>query len=150
MSDLPSCDFTTGAVRHRLHFGGGRGQDLPKAVGMKAGRSPSIIDATAGQGKDAFLLASLGSYVTMIERSDIMHSLLADALKKAILTGGIYAEIAERMTLLHGDSITLLPDLRAEVVVVDPMHPPRKNQPSSMGICKRYKRLSALTPIKDS
>ena len=28
------CDFVQGAVNHRLLFGGGRGQDLPKA-GMK-------------------------------------------------------------------------------------------------------------------
>ena len=48
------CDFVQGAVNHRLLFGGGRGQDLPKAVGMKGGQSPSIIDATAGLGRDAF------------------------------------------------------------------------------------------------
>ena len=53
------CDFVQGAVNHRLRFGGGRGQHLPKAVGMKGGQLPTIIDATAGLGRDAFLLASL-------------------------------------------------------------------------------------------
>ena len=57
------CDFVQGVVNYRLLFGGGRGQDLPKAVGMKGGQSPSIIDATAGLGRDAFLLADRKSVV---------------------------------------------------------------------------------------
>ena len=120
------CDFVGGAVNHRLHYGGGRGQDLPKAVGMKAGRTPSVIDATAGLGRDAFLLASLGAQVTLIERSDIMHTLLQDGLKAALNAGGQHAEIASRMTLIHGDAIDLLPAMNPEVVLVDPMHPPRQ------------------------
>ena len=119
------CDFVRGPVNHRLLFGGGRGQDLPKAVGMKAGLTPRITDVTAGLGRDAFLLASLGSEVTLIERSDIMHSLLRDGMEEARQQGGIHAEIISRMTLIHGDSIELLPSLNPEIVLVDPMHPPR-------------------------
>ena len=40
-------DFVTGAVAHRLRFGGGRGQDLAKAMGLRAGKTPKIVDATA-------------------------------------------------------------------------------------------------------
>ena len=120
------CDFVGGAVNHRLLYGGGRGQDLPKAVGMKAGKTPDIVDATAGLGRDAFLLASLGAQVTLIERSDIMHTLLQDGLKAASNAGGLHAEIASRMTLIHGDAIDLLPAMNPEVVLVDPMHPPRQ------------------------
>ena len=120
------CDFVGGAVNHRLLYGGGRGQDLPKAVGMKAGKTPSVIDATAGLGRDAFLLASLGAQVTLIERSAIMHTLLQDGLKAASNAGGLHAEIASRMTLIHGDAIDLLPAMDPEVVLVDPMHPPRQ------------------------
>ena len=32
----------------------------------------------------------------------------------------------DRMTLIHGDSITLLPHMQADVVLVDPMHPTRQ------------------------
>ena len=120
------CDFLQGAIRHRLRFGGGRRQHLPKAVGLKGGRSPTIIDATAGLGRDAFLLASLGSQVTLIERSDIIHELLADGMEAARQAGGQHKDIIERMTLIHGDSIELLPRMHADVVLVDPMHPPRK------------------------
>lgn len=118
-------DFTTGAVAHRLRFGGGLGQDLPKAVGMKNGIRPHVVDATAGLGRDAFLLASLGATVTLIERSATMHALLEAALEKAAVSE--VAQIASRMTLLHGDAITLLPTLAPEVILVDPMHPPRGN-----------------------
>ena len=120
------CDFLQGAVNHRLRFGGGRGQHLPKAVGMKGGQSPTIIDATAGLGRDAFLLASLGSQVTLIERSDIIHELLAAGMDAACRAGGQHKDIMDRMTLIHGDSITLLPHMQADVVLVDPMHPTRQ------------------------
>jgi 16S rRNA (guanine1516-N2)-methyltransferase len=120
------CDFLQGSISHRLRFGGGRGQHLPKAVGLKGGQSPIIIDATAGLGRDAFLLASLGSQVTLIERSDMIHELLAAGMEAAHKAGGQHKEIIERMTLIHGDSIELLPRMHAEVVLVDPMHPPRK------------------------
>ena len=119
------CDFVGGAVQHRLRFGGGRGQDLPKAAGLKPGINPHIIDATAGLGRDAFLLASLGATVTMIERSVDIHALLHDGMARALDAGGVIAEIISRMTLIHGDAIQLLPSLSPEIVLVDPMHPPR-------------------------
>lgn len=120
-------DFVNGAVGHRLRFGGGRGQDLAKAMGLRAGKTPKIIDATAGLGRDAFLLASLGAEVTMIERSAQMHALLGDGMARAHAEGGDFAQIIERMTLLYGDAKELLPNLSGEAVLIDPMHPPRKN-----------------------
>jgi 16S rRNA (guanine1516-N2)-methyltransferase len=120
-------DFTSGAVAHRLRFGGGRGQALPRAIGLKNGKTPDVVDATAGLGRDGFLLASLGANVTLIERSDHMHRLLAYGLAQARDAGGEVAEIVARMTLLHGDAKDLLPKLNPGVVLVDPMHPPRHN-----------------------
>ena len=120
------CDFLQGPVNHRLLFGGGLGQHLPKAVGMKGAQSPTIIDATAGLGRDAFLLASLGSEITLIERSNSMHELLTAGMEAARQAGGQHKDIIDRMTLIHGDSIALLPHMQADVVLVDPMHPPRK------------------------
>lgn len=119
-------DFVSGAVAHRLRFGGGRGQALAKAMGLRAGKTPMIVDATAGLGRDAFLLASLGAQVTLIERSEEMHSLLVQGMKRAIAEGGAFREIIGRMTLLKGDAKDLLPDLSAEAILIDPMHPPRK------------------------
>lgn len=120
-------DFVGGAVGHRFRSGEGRGQALPKAAGFTKGKTPKIVDATAGLGRDAFLLASLGAEVTLIERSPDMHRFLEDGLERAKAEGGVYAEIVARMTLLHGDSIELLKTLSPEVVIIDPMHPPRHN-----------------------
>lgn len=125
-TDPLACDFTSGAVLHRFRFGGGRGQSLPKAVGMRGGKTPKIVDATAGLGRDAFLLASLGAEVTLIERSPEMFSLLEDGIAHAKEAGGDVADVIGRMTLLHGDAKDLLSQLSPEVVLVDPMHPPRK------------------------
>jgi 16S rRNA (guanine1516-N2)-methyltransferase len=119
-------DFVGGAVGHRFRAGGGRGQALPKAVGMKSGKTPTIVDATAGLGRDAFLLASLGAHVTLIERAPRMFQLLADGMKRAREAGGEVADVISRMTLLSGDAKDLLPELAPEVILVDPMHPPRQ------------------------
>lgn len=120
-------DFVGGAVGHRFRSGEGRGQALAKAAGLVRGVTPEIVDATAGLGRDAFLLAALGAKVTLIERSEKMHDLLAQGLARAAAAGGRYAETVARMTLLHGDSCVLLPELNPQVVLVDPMHPPRGN-----------------------
>lgn len=120
-------DFISGAVGHRFRQGGGRGQALPKAIGMKSGNMPDIVDATAGLGRDAFLLASLGSKVTLIERSDHIHALLQAGMETARAHNEQMVEIMGRMTLLHGDAIELLPELSPEVILIDPMHPARTN-----------------------
>ena len=141
-----SCDFVGGAVQHRLRFGGGRGQDLPKAAGLKLGINPHIVDATAGLGRDAFLLASLGATVTMIERSADMHALLHDGMARALDMGGVTAEIINRMTLIHGDSIQLLPGLSPEIVLVDPMHPPRNK---SALVKAEMRQIRAIVGVAD-
>jgi 16S rRNA (guanine1516-N2)-methyltransferase len=115
-------DFVSGAVAHRLRFGGGRGQALAKAMGLRAGKTP-----TAGLGRDSFLLASLGAQVTMIERSDQMHALLVKGMDEAVQAGGDFANIIGRMTLVKGDAKDVLPTLLADAILIDPMHPPRKN-----------------------
>ncbi len=120
-------DFVSGAVGHRLRFGGGRGQALAKAMGLRAGKTPTIVDATAGLGRDAFLLASLGAHVTMIERSEKMHALLVDGMQRAAQEGGPFTQIIDRMTLFQGDAKDILPHVSCEAILIDPMHPPRKN-----------------------
>lgn len=119
-------DFVTGAVGHRLRFGGGRGQDLAKAMGLRAGKTPIIVDATAGLGRDSFLLASLGAQVILIERSEKMHALLVEGMNRAENEGGEFREIIGRMTLMKGDAKDLIPELPGEAILIDPMHPPRQ------------------------
>lgn len=122
-------DFLHGPAGYRLRHGGGRSQPLAKAVGLKGGHSPYIIDATAGLGRDAFVLASLGCQVYMLERSPIIAVLLEDGLRRAALDRGIGEIIRQRMNFIHGDSIKQLEKLikteKAAVIYLDPMYPGR-------------------------
>jgi 16S rRNA (guanine1516-N2)-methyltransferase len=123
----PHIDFAGGAVGHRFRRGGERGHPLVRAAGIKRDRIPSIVDATAGLGRDAFLLASAGADVTLIERSPEVHALLKNALARATAESDELAVVVGRMTLIHGDAKTYLPQLKPDVVIIDPMHPPRRN-----------------------
>ena len=120
------CSFIEGPILHRLKYGKGRGQNLAKAVGMKFNKNRTIIDATAGLGYDAFILASLGANVTLIERSEKIHGLLKDGISEAMLYGGEISKIVDRMNLLFGDSKDILPSISPEVVLIDTMYKDRK------------------------
>lgn len=125
----PVCvDFVGGAMGHRRQFGGGRGQLVAKAVGVKKDRIPVVVDATAGLGRDSFILAQLGCQVTMLERSAIVATLLQDGLNRAAEEEELSDTIA-RMKLVQGDAIQWLlalgSDQQPDVVYVDPMHPER-------------------------
>ena len=120
-------DFAGGAVGYRFRRGGERAHPLVKAAGLKKDHTPKIVDATAGLGRDAFLLASAGANVTLLERSAEVHALLKDALARAAAESAELAEVIGRMTLIHGDARRRLPDLAPDIVIVDPMHPPRRN-----------------------
>ena len=119
------CDFVGGAVGHRFRSDAGRGQGLPKAIGFKAGVPIKVVDATPGLGRDAFMLASLGAEVTMIERSPHMHKLLVKGMERARKESPEFADVISRMKLIRGDSKDILPTLNPEIILVDPMHPPR-------------------------
>lgn len=122
-------DFVEGALAHRRQYGGGAGQMVARAVGIRGALRPRVLDATAGLGRDAFVLASLGCEVTLIERQPVIAALLADGLERARQTGGEVAEIARRMRLLQGDAIELMGNWSGpvpEVIHLDPMFPERQ------------------------
>lgn len=121
-------DFAHGKNAHRRQFGGGRGQPLAKAIGLKKGATPTIIDATAGFGRDAFVLANLGCNITLIERDPLMAALLYDALNRATDNPEIN-EVISRMSLISEDAITYLTQLEQsspDVIYMDPMYPSRE------------------------
>ena len=120
------CSFIEGPILHRLKYGKGRGQNLAKAVGMKFNKNRNIIDATAGLGYDSFILASLGANVTLIERSQKMHTVLQNGIDEGISFGGEIEKIVNRMELLFGDSKDILPKLTPEVIMIDTMYKDRK------------------------
>lgn len=123
-----SVDFVSGAVAHRRKFGGGRGQSIAKAVGLKQGVNPTVVDGTAGLGRDAFVLATLGCKVIMVERHPVVAALLEDGLRRAYEDPEIGDWMRQRMTLVHGSSLENLAGMGHEIDVVylDPMYPHRE------------------------
>ncbi|MBO1519929.1 class I SAM-dependent methyltransferase [Oceanisphaera pacifica] len=122
-------DLADGAAAHRRKFGGGRGQSIAKAIGLKKGHTPSVLDGTAGLGRDAFVLAALGCKVALCERHPVVHALLADGLRRAALDGDIGDWISERMQLLpFGYTLAKAAEVitAPEVVYLDPMFPHKK------------------------
>jgi len=119
-------DFVAGASAHRRKFGGGRGQDIAKAIGLKHSFTPHVLDATAGLGRDAFVLASLGCQVTLMERMPVVAALLNDGLERAKLNSEV-SEIAERMQLVSTSASTQMNLAeQVDVVYLDPMYPHRE------------------------
>ncbi|WP_114192954.1 16S rRNA (guanine(1516)-N(2))-methyltransferase RsmJ [Edaphovirga cremea] len=121
-------DFVTGAMAHRRRFGGGRGEAVAKAVGIKGSYLPDVVDATAGLGRDAFVLAALGCTVRMLERNPVVAALLDDGLQRGYRDAEIGPWLQQRLTLLHASSLTALADIapRPQVVYLDPMYPHRQ------------------------
>ncbi|XQW86912.1 class I SAM-dependent methyltransferase [Thalassotalea piscium] len=134
-------DFVEGAVAHRRKFGGGRGQDIAKAIGLKHGFTPHVLDATAGLGRDAFVLASLGCQVTMMERMPVVAALLENGLERASLNSEV-RDIVERISLVFSSSIENM-DLVAppDVIYLDPMYPHREK---SAAVKKEMRVFQAL------
>lgn len=127
-----SVDWHTGSAEHRRKFGGGKGQMIAKAVGLHQANNLRVLDATAGLGGDAFVLASLGCNVTLQERSPIAYALLEDGLERArqysIEThDDALSDILQRMTLAHCNSIQGKLE-NIDVVYLDPMFPERKKK----------------------
>lgn len=96
---------------------GGRARPLLcRALGLDRGVR-TVVDATAGLGRDAFTLASWGAEVVLVERNPILHALLADGLRRAI-----DLPAAARMKLVRGDALSFLGEAEApDAVFLDPM-----------------------------
>lgn len=121
-------DFVHGSSAHRRLQGGGSGQMIAKAVGIQPGIRPEILDATAGLGRDAFVLAQLGCKLTLIERHPVIAALLADGLQRARLDPEV-GPIIERMHLRSGNAIELMNAWQSDppqVIYLDPMFPHRE------------------------
>ena len=121
-------DFLEGKAAHRRLFGGGSGQMIAKAVGIQPGVRPRVLDATAGLGKDAFVLASLGCEMSLIERQPIIAALLEDGLARGAADLDM-GPIISQMRLLTGNAIELMGHWEGEppqVIYLDPMFPHRE------------------------
>lgn len=129
-------DFMDATLQYRVRTSGKR-QGLGKAVGLDKASGITVLDATAGLGRDALVLAALGCQVSLVERSPLVHALLEDGFERARRSGdaGLQA-VLERMQLLPGDSRERFAAIargevpRPDVIYLDPMFPPRSKSAS--------------------
>ena len=100
-------DFLSGPLLYRLKNGLSKTQPMGKALGLKsfrAGEGPSVLDATAGMGTDAFIMSAMGCRVRAIEQSPVIFRLLQDGHERLRL-----ATLAETLP-------ETLPETRDEAV----------------------------------
>lgn len=121
-----TASFDSGSLgyRRRQHVGA---ELLVKAAGGLRAAGRSVIDATAGLGGDALLLATAGFEVTLIERSPVIAALLKNALDRAADSED--PELRQTVSTMHlhvGEAVEWLEVHRADVVCLDPMFPPRR------------------------
>lgn len=117
-------DFLEGVLAHRKKFGGGKNQLIARAVGIKSKQKLSVLDVTAGLGRDAFVLATLGCNVLMCERSPVIYALLKDGLERA--EKEVWFQQLN-LKLIHADAAdylsTITDENRPDVIYIDPMFP---------------------------
>lgn len=122
-------DFTSGGLAHRLQYGGGKGQTIAKAIGINSKNKPHILDATAGLGRDAIILANLGCKVSLVEQSPILAEMLKQAIESA-KDNHLFQQATRHGFELHNANSSefmkskVIPD--CDVVYLDPMYPEKK------------------------
>ena len=116
-----AADFSWNTVRHKHSAG----KKLALVRAVKPHSKMYIIDATAGWGRDAAILASFGARVLMLERELFMGELLADALARRNWLSqhklNLELQVIDAMQYLNALPMNQLPD----VIYLDPMHPAR-------------------------
>lgn len=130
--------FYEGAANHRRLYGGGKSQQLSKAVGIDQKKGLKVLDATAGLAADSFVLASLGADVQMLERSPVLALMIEEAIASARLNAETETdpdtkllEIIGRMSVVQADAVDWLSQQQAgswEVIYLDPMFPERRKK----------------------
>lgn len=126
-------DFESGDLSRRLRTAS-KSQPLARAVSLhRRDSAPSVLDATAGLGRDAMLLAHLGCHVIACERIPALAFLLADAAERA--------PFADRIEIRHADAADVLDALgtaSVDVVLLDPMFPTqgRAQVKKEMQVCR--------------
>lgn len=124
-------DFLSTELVRRIRFLNKKNELIARAIGLGSSkRSLKVLDATAGFGIDAYVLASFGCQVTMVERSVVIGILLEDGLGRLRNKN---SALAEKMNLIHLDAFDYFRTIetenivqRPDVIYLDPLYPKSK------------------------
>lgn len=111
-------DFLDNKLQYRILNNRKKDEALIKAIGKKNDNDLVVVDATAGLGRDAFILYAYDYRVIMFENNPVIALLLQDAISRIDVD-------QERFSLYHVPSITELSEdeLDIDVIYLDPMYP---------------------------
>ncbi len=155
-------DYLLSKWHQRTKTSIGNREPLAKALSLsqyKYTSPPSIIDLTAGLGRDAFNMAHLGCKVHMIEQCTPLVILLEQALSKLDQRSSLspmdlqtISTTAKRLTIEEADHQTLLvsqtlDNIKPHALYFDPMYPSTKK---SALVKKETQVLHALIGEADS
>ncbi|KAF0806961.1 hypothetical protein A167_03085 [Alcanivorax sp. S71-1-4] len=134
-------DFAGGRTGYRVAADRVRHEKLVRAMGTLP-ENGVVIDATAGLGRDAAVLAAAGWQVLLLERQPVLHAMLSDGLRRA-------GALTQRMRLVNADSVDWLTShpVAAQAVYLDPMFPEREK---SAAVKKDLAWLQQLSPIEET
>lgn len=121
-------DFLDPKIKKRIK-NTGKNNLLAKAVGIQSKKALQekplkVIDATAGLGVDAFILAALGCDVLMLERSPIIGELLKKGLGLA-KKDPEFAGIKLELKIIDAKEYLQKLTAKTDVIFLDPMYPER-------------------------
>ncbi len=119
-------EFGAGRQAYRAGHASPRSEAIARACGLRRYGPRYVVDATAGLGRDAHILARLGARVTLLEQSPVILALLEDGFDRASRQTQSLDWLGH-MRLIGGDAAIWLrscaPAQRPEVVFLDPMYP---------------------------
>ena len=109
------------------------------------------VDAAAGMGEDAFLIAANGYDVTLHEQNPVVALLLKDAIRRA-KRQPILKDIANRMHVVEGDSIEILNKRLdpVDLIYLDPMFPGRQKSGLINKKLQLIQKMEAPCSIEDA
>jgi len=144
--DILKFDLAEGEVALRASKVSKSNETVAKAIGCKSHYRPTVLDATAGMGRDALVMAMLGCKVIMQERNFAIYKLLENALNRLKGRSDFKPEIIERISLHQQNSIdSFQKDQHVEVIYLDPMFPGRKKS----ALVRKEMRLFKLVAGED-
>ena len=113
-------DFLAGKSAFRAAQARIKDEAIARACALQKLKSPTILDATAGLGRDALVLAQLGAEVGLNERHPVVRQLLVDALARL---HAAMPEWQQRLYFVQVESLTQVAADSFDVVYLDPMYP---------------------------
>jgi len=141
-------DLDEGSVAYRAKSVSKSNELIARAIGCKSHYRPRVLDATAGMGRDSFIMAKLGCDVLMQERCEPIYLLLENALIRLFEN---QPELKKSLHLQKSNSIESFEQLEMiDVIYLDPMFPIRKKSALVKKEMRLFKKLAGEDLDADS